>query len=135
MAKSNEIQFVVITPERQVIEQKTSSVVFTAHDGELGVLSGRAPLMCELGVGQLRYESGGHAHRIFIDGGFAQVLENTVTVLTQQAMPIEEITGETVATAEHALEELRGTDVSTLEDRQRAQQRLRVLRSLRSAHR
>lgn len=130
MAKSTEIHLIVITPERQVLDESASSVVFAAHDGELGVLHNRAPLMCELGIGQLRYESGGQTRRLYIDGGFAQVHENTVTVLTQRAMPVEEVTPQTVTAAEHALNALRGTDPETLEARRLAQQRLRVLRGL-----
>jgi F-type H+-transporting ATPase subunit epsilon len=133
MAKTTEIRFVVITPERQVLQQAVSSVVFTAHDGEMGVLTGRAPLMCELGIGQLRYETAGQTRRLFIDGGFAQVYENSVTVLTQRAMPAEEIAAETIAAAERAVDELRGTDAATCAAREQAQQRVRVLRRLQQA--
>ena len=130
MSKPSSIRFVVITPERQVLEQAVSSVVFTAHDGEMGVLTGRAPLVCELGIGQLRYEVGGQSRRLFIDGGFAQVYQNAVTILTQQALPAEQINAETIAVAEKAVEELRGTDAATCEAREKAQRRLRALRRL-----
>ena len=133
MAPSSDIQFVVITPESQVLDAATSSVVFTAHDGEIGVLTDRAPLMCELGIGQLRYQAGGQTRRVFIDGGFAQVHENRVTVLTQQAVPADEITPELIAGEEQALAELRGTDPNTLDARQRVQRRLSVLRGLRAS--
>lgn len=134
MAKGNDIQFVVITPERQVLEETTRSVVFTAHDGEIGVLTDRAPLMCELGIGQLRYQAGGQTRRVFIDGGFAQVHENVVTVLTQQAIPAEEITPELIANEEQTLAGLRGAGQDTLDARQRTQRRLSVLRGLRTSH-
>jgi len=130
MAKSNQIKFVVITPERQVLEETTDSVIFSAHDGEIGILHDRAPLMCELGIGQLRYHAGSQTRRLFIDGGFAQVNENTVTILTPHALLAEDITAETVAEAERSVEELRGTDPETLEARTKAQRRLSVLRGL-----
>ena len=133
MGKSKDIQFVVITPERQVLEETADSVVFAAHDGELGVLHSRAPLMCELGMGQLRYQAGGLTRRYFIDGGFAQVHENTVTVLTQQAVPVEEITPEMIASAEESADALDAADPMTADARRKAQQRVRMLRQLRIA--
>ena len=131
MAESSRIQLVVITPERLVLEETTDFVVFTAHDGEVGILRDRAALMCELGIGQVRYQPG--TQRVFIDGGFAQVFDNAVAVLTQQAIPAEDITPETIGDAERAVEELTGTEPEVLEARLRAQRRLRVLRDLRPA--
>lgn len=91
----------VITPERQVLEAHTDSVVIPAHDGELGVLRGRAPLMCELGIGTLHYRDGERQRRCFIDGGFAQVHDDTVTVLTDRAYRDEEITDAVIAEFEN----------------------------------
>jgi len=133
MVKGDVIELIVITPERQVLDEHVSSVVFAAHDGELGVLHNRAPLMCELGIGQLRYETGGRVQRLFIDGGFAQVHRNSVTILTQQAMPAGQITPEKVARAEQSIRKLRGGDPETIAARQSAQQRFRTLRRLRIA--
>lgn len=130
MARSPLIQFVVITPEQRVLEATTSALVFTAHDGELGVLRDRAPLMGELGIGQLRYLAEGQTRRLFIDGGFVQVVDNHVTILTRQAIPAEQITAQTVAQAEQALAALRGTDAQTGEARWQARRRVSVLRYL-----
>ncbi|MFH1748634.1 MAG: ATP synthase F1 subunit epsilon [Planctomycetota bacterium] len=132
MATAQNVKFFVITPERQVLEESSGSVVFTAHDGEMGVLTDRAPLMCELGIGQLRYEAGGQTRRLFIDGGFAQVIKNQVTILTQQAIPAEEVTPALIADEEQALAKLQGTDPDTQDARQRLQRRLSALRGLRS---
>ncbi len=129
MAKGH-IEFVVITPERRVLKESTDSLVFSAHDGEIGLLPGRAPLMCELGIGQLRYSAGGQTRRLFIDGGFAQVRDNQVSILTQQAVPAEAITPELISAAEQALQQVQGTDPAAVDAREKAQQRLRVLREL-----
>ncbi|RMF74700.1 MAG: F0F1 ATP synthase subunit epsilon [Planctomycetota bacterium] len=121
MAGTKSIQVNVITPERQVLETSADSAVIPAHDGELGVLCGRAPLMCELGVGVLRTDG----QSVFVDGGFAQVHENVVTVLTPRAVAAGEITAEMVAEAQAA------ADAEPLgENRARAQKRASVLRSL-----
>ena len=130
MAAAKPIELVVITPERKVLETAADEVVIPMHDGELGVLSGRAPLLCELGIGQCRYTHGGQTWRMFIDGGFAQVLDNHVTVLTTQALPAENIKAETIAAAERAVQEHQGVEPDTRLAYERAQRRLSVLRRL-----
>jgi len=96
----------------------------------LGILRDRAPLMCELGIGQMRYQKGGATRRLFIDGGFAQVLDNNVTVLTEHAAPAEEITAEVIAKAERSVADLPSRTLEEVEARRRATRRLRVLRNL-----
>jgi F-type H+-transporting ATPase subunit epsilon len=135
MAPGNDIHLLVITPERQVLQQPVDAVVIPAHDGELGVLRNRAALMCELGIGQLRYTTAGRTQRMFIDGGFAQVLDNQVTVLTNRALPDEAVTAEVVAAATRAVDEERGHDAEGILARQNAQRRLSALRHLLKSHR
>jgi F-type H+-transporting ATPase subunit epsilon len=81
----------VVTPERTVLDQAAEFVALPLYDGELGVAPGRAPLVGRLGYGELRVRAGGRARRFFIDGGFVQVRDDVVTVLTSRAMPTEEI--------------------------------------------
>lgn len=97
MAKRADIKLTVVTPERQVISEAVESCVIPAHDGEVGILTDRAPLMCELGIGKLTYTQGAKSHCVFIDGGFAQVHDNSVTVLTAQAYTPSEITDAVIA--------------------------------------
>src|SRR5438270_11475088 len=67
------------------------------YDGELGVLPGRAPLIGRLGYGELRIRRGAETRRYFVDGGFAQVRADVVTVLTPRALRGEDINVQTVA--------------------------------------
>ncbi len=84
MAK--DIKCSVITPEAQVVDTTATSVVIPAHDGLIGILFNRAPLLCQLGEGTLRIDgSDGIQRRFNVQGGFAQVLNNEVTVLTEKA--------------------------------------------------
>ncbi|MDM8008927.1 MAG: ATP synthase F1 subunit epsilon [Phycisphaerae bacterium] len=94
----------VITPEAQVFDGNVESVVLPVHDGEIGILFNRAPLLCKLGAGSLRLRKGNEETTWFVDGGFAQVIENQVTVLTQKALRPEEISA---ADAQARLEEAR----------------------------
>ncbi len=90
------LQCLVVTPERTVLDQQVDFVAVPMYDGELGVLPGRAPLIGRLGYGELRTRQGANVRRYFVDGGFAQVRDNVVTVLTHKAIPAEEIDSDAV---------------------------------------
>lgn len=81
----------VITPERAMLETEATFVAFPAHDGEVGILKDRAPLLYRMGIGELRVESPAGNHVLFVAGGFAQMVDNRLTLLTEQAKRIEEI--------------------------------------------
>jgi F-type H+-transporting ATPase subunit epsilon len=74
----------VISPEAVLFQGETDSVVAPAYDGEVGILTGHAPLMALLGEGKLRLGAG--AGRSFtVSGGFMQVLNNDVRIVTEKA--------------------------------------------------
>lgn len=75
----------VISPERVLFEGTVDSVVVPAFDGEVGILPQHAPMMTLLGKGELRLGTSGNAGRIHIEGGFLQVLNNIVRVVTERA--------------------------------------------------
>lgn len=114
----------VITPERQVLETPADSVVLPAYDGQLGVMKDRAPLVCEVGIGVLKIggtESG--EQTLFVDGGFAQVLDNQVTVLTTRAIPAGQIDRAAATKALADAESMKVTDEPSFDARQKALQR------------
>jgi len=80
------IKCVVVTPERTLFDELVEFVALPLFDGELGVLPGRSPLIGRLGFGELRTKAQGSTRRYF-DGGFAQVRDDVVTVLTNRAIP------------------------------------------------
>ena len=88
------LQCVVVTPERAVLDEAADFVALPMSDGELGVLPGRAPLIGRLGYGELRVRRGEHTQSYYVDGGFAQVRANIVTVLTGKAIPAAEISAD-----------------------------------------
>lgn len=85
------VQCVVVTPERTVLDASVDFVSLPMYDGELGVLPGRAALIGRLGPGELRIRKGNETQRYFVDGGFAQVRADVVTVLTLRALKADEI--------------------------------------------
>ncbi|MFO0953697.1 MAG: ATP synthase F1 subunit epsilon [Isosphaeraceae bacterium] len=85
----HKIQCVVVTPERTLFDELVDFVALPLYDGELGVAPGRTPLIGRLGFGELRTRAGGTTRRYFVDGGFVQVRDDVVTVLTNRATPAE----------------------------------------------
>ena len=130
MAKIPILHCSLITPERVVLECEAGFVAFPAHDGEVGVLPGRAPLVCKMGIGALRVETGDASHVFVVDGGFAQMLNNRLTILTEQCRRAEELDA---ARAEKALADALGMkipDDAAYVARSKAVQRARVQRRL-----
>ncbi len=76
----------VISPERVLFEGQASAVVAPGFDGELGILPGHAPLMTVLGKGTLRLDGAAQSFRV--EGGFLQVVDNVVRVVTESATPV-----------------------------------------------
>jgi F-type H+-transporting ATPase subunit epsilon len=96
------IELIIVTPERQLLRESVVEVTLPGADGCLGVLPGHAPLMTELGIGELAYRStrANHSGALAIVRGFAEVLGDRVTVLAETAERGEEID---LARAEAAL--------------------------------
>lgn len=81
----SDLTVAVISPEQTVYEGTAKSVVAPAFDGEVGILPGHAPLVTLLGQGVLRI---GDGTNISVQGGFLQVANNVVRVVTERATAI-----------------------------------------------
>jgi F-type H+-transporting ATPase subunit epsilon len=75
----------VSSPERLLFEGEARQVVAPAFDGFVGILEGHAPMMTLLGRGELRLEGAGEQRRFSVNGGFLQVVDNHVRVVTEAA--------------------------------------------------
>jgi len=80
----------VISPEQKLFEGAAQFVVVPAHDGEIGILHDHAPLMALLGEGTLRIETESGAESFHVSGGFLQVVDNEVSVLSEHAVRVDE---------------------------------------------
>ena len=126
MASSETFQCSVVTPERAVLECEARFVALPAWDGEIGILRGRAPLLCKLGIGRLRIEAPDAKHVLFVDGGFAEMLGDQLTILTEDARVADELDRETATADLEAARALTVTDDASFEARQKALQRART---------
>ena len=91
MPGDKKLQCVVVTPEKTLFDERVDFVALPLYDGEVGILPGRAPLIGRLGFGELRTKTGEAVKRYFVDGGFVQVRADVVTVLTNRAVPAQEL--------------------------------------------
>jgi len=113
----------IVTPERKVFSDEVEHVVLpTEEGGEIDVLPGHIPLMTMIEPGELVFTQNGQSDSIAIDRGFIEVISDTVSVLTEAAIEVEEIDSsaldEARKRAEDALREAResGEDPAVLEE-------------------
>ncbi len=92
------IQCQLITPDACLLESSLAYASIPAHDGLMGFLPNRAPILMKLGVGELMLRfadsegrSGGD-RSYFVEDGFAQMVDNRLTILARKAIPAEQLT-------------------------------------------
>ncbi len=92
MAVHDPLRLVLVTPETTLVDEPVSALRFPLYDGQIGILPGRAPLIGRLGYGELNVTHvDGSPAAYFIDGGFVQVKENVVSILTDRALTPDQI--------------------------------------------
>ena len=92
-----QIKCVVVTPEETALEQDASFVVVPLYDGEFGIGVGHSPMIGRLGYGELRVRGeSGAVDRYYVDGGFVQVADNTVSLLTGKMIPAGDLDASTI---------------------------------------
>src|SRR5258706_12415619 len=87
------IELVIVTPERQLLREAIAEVTLPGAGGCLGILPGHAPLITELGIGELKYrkKNAREPAHLAIISGFAEALGERVTARSETAAPPEEI--------------------------------------------
>ena len=80
---ANPISLRIITPNAVALDTTADSVVLPGLDGQLGILARHATMVTALSMGELRYEKDGAEHALFVSGGFAEVRDNTLRVVTE----------------------------------------------------
>ncbi|HET7208316.1 MAG TPA: F0F1 ATP synthase subunit epsilon [Terriglobales bacterium] len=125
-------QFEIVTPEKMVVRDVAEEMQIPGKNGYLGILPGHAPLITELGVGEISYKINGYSHRLAVAWGFAEVLPDKVTILAETAERAEEIDVKRAQDAKDRAEQrLKSADPNTDFNRaqvalERAEARLQV---------
>ncbi|MDT3377294.1 F0F1 ATP synthase subunit epsilon [Labrys neptuniae] len=103
-------QFELVTPEKLLFSGPVESVVVPGSEGDFEVLSQHAPVMSTIrpGIIVVKETAGGSSRHLFVRGGFADVNPQGLTILAEQAVPIEEMTpdklSQEIAAAEAAVQ-------------------------------
>jgi F-type H+-transporting ATPase subunit epsilon len=85
-------QCTVATPEGLLYDGTVTGAIVPAHDGQVGILTDRAPILLKLGAGALRLHIAGSADVVyFIAGGVAQMKDNVLTILSDEAKAIDQL--------------------------------------------
>ncbi|HTL30862.1 MAG TPA: hypothetical protein VL282_16645 [Tepidisphaeraceae bacterium] len=122
---------VVVTPEQQMFDDSITQAIVPAHDGQVGILTGRAPILVKLGAGELKLDlQGAQSRSFFIDGGIAQLKDNVLTILPQEARLPGELSVETARAEEAEATAMRITDEKSFNERQHRLQRARAIKEL-----
>jgi F-type H+-transporting ATPase subunit epsilon len=132
-----QLKCTIVTPEATALDRLVDFVALPLFDGEIGIAPGHSPLIGRLGYGEMRLRDGDAVSRFYLDGGFVQVIDDKISVLTNHAVPADKIDE---AAAEEMLRAALERDANTPEsieirDRLVAQARgqLRVSRRAREA--
>ena len=91
MALPQHIHLEIVTPERQLWSGPVDEVTVPSSTGYLGILPGHAPLLAELGIGEISYRIRERREYLFCSWGFVEVLPERVVVLAQTAEKASEI--------------------------------------------
>ncbi|HVW37096.1 MAG TPA: ATP synthase F1 subunit epsilon [Pirellulales bacterium] len=107
-----QLRLVVVTPETTLVDEMAEFVALPLFDGEIGIAPLHSPMIGRLGYGEMRVTIGGRTERYYLDGGFVQVADNVVSVLTNRALPATQLDA---AMAEEQLKSARERPSNTAE--------------------
>jgi len=87
----DKFQLRIVTPHQAVLDEEVREVTAPGSLGEFGVLPDHITFLTSLEMGTLRYRADDEPQRLAIRGGFAEVADNVMTVLADDAMFPDEI--------------------------------------------
>ncbi len=86
------LQFDLVSPERRLASLAATEVQIPGAEGDMGVMEGHAPVITTLRPGILRATSAEGVKSYVVSGGFAEITGANISVLAEQAVPLEEMT-------------------------------------------
>ncbi|HZH34237.1 MAG TPA: F0F1 ATP synthase subunit epsilon [Pyrinomonadaceae bacterium] len=121
----------IVTPEKSVVSETVDAVTLPGRDGEMGILPGHAAIISNLKSGILSYTKGAATQKMVVSGGFVEVSNDRISVLTDTAETADEIDAAAARAereqAERAMGSLSGDEVEAERDRfERAEARLQL---------
>ena len=116
----------IVTPEKKVLSEAVDAVTVPTASGEIGILQNHAPLISSLKAGVLSYTKAGETERMVIAGGFVEVSQNNVSILSDIAETASEINAEAARAERDAVERELGAWKGSLEEAEGERERLEI---------
>ncbi len=121
--------FELVSPAKLLFEGAVESVVLPGVEGDMTIMANHAATMTSLRPGVVTVADGKSARRLYVRGGFADVTAAGLTILAEQATPVEELNAEVIASEmKNAEEDLR--DAKTDEAKRLASEKLGQLKDV-----
>ena len=132
---ADKLAFELVSPDRLLLSVEADSVAMPGMEGDFGVLPGHAPLMSALRAGVIEVEGAGDSpDRIYIAGGFAEVVADRLTVLAEEAEVVADLDRTAIEQlVQDANDELSGAEEG--EERRLAEGKVGVLQEMLGAAR
>ncbi len=127
---ADRVAFELVSPDKLLLSVQAEMVVVPGADGDFAVLAGHAPMISTLRPGALEvYEGDKVTDRIYVAGGFAEVSNDRLTVLAEEAVPLAELDRARLeASIKDTREDLE--DATSDEGKARAQEKLDHLQQI-----
>lgn len=116
----------IVTPEKKVLSEAVDAVTIPTASGEVGILQNHAPLISSLKAGVLSYTKEGATQRMVIAGGFVEVSQNNVSILSDIAETADEINVENARIERETAERELGAWKGSVEESDTERERLEI---------
>jgi len=116
----------IVTPEKKVLSEAVDAVTIPTASGEVGILQNHAPLISSLKAGVLSYTKEGATQRMVIAGGFVEVSQNNVSILSDIAETADEINVENARIERETAERELGAWKGSVEEADTERERLEI---------
>ena len=116
----------IVTPEKKVLSETVDAVTVPTASGEVGILQNHAPLISSLKAGVLSYTKEGATQRMVIAGGFVEVSQNNVSILSDIAETADEINVENARIERETAERELGAWKGSVEEADTERERLEI---------
>src|SRR5690349_20418060 len=129
---ADKLPFALVSPERELFNGEVDHVVVPGSEGEFGVSPHHAPVMAVIKPGALRIFNDGALRKVFVNGGFADVTPEGLTVLAEEAVDLADVDAAKLdADLQDAREDLR--DASGEAQRHAAERAVARLETMKAA--
>ena len=94
---ADKLHFSLVSPERELFSGDVEGVDIPGTEGDFGVLPNHAPVMAAIRAGAITVYNDGSETAYFVQGGFADVTPEGLTVLAEKALPVSELTKDDIS--------------------------------------